>query len=237
MKITLLTGKTFEIEKEFADLPLKVVKSTRCRRLLLRIDAKERCAVLSIPPQISSKRAIKFIEENRAWIEAHLLAVPVGRKFTNGDIINLFGQTYQIKHCPEQRGGVVLEEGYIQVSGEAEFLSRRVRDFIKKESLQKLTEISQEKAQKIGCRVKKVTMKDTKSRWGSCSTLGNINYNWRIAMAPKEAIDYLVAHEVAHLRHPDHSCDFWKCVNALTPYAESGRRWLKQNGNLLFAYD
>ena len=69
------------------------------------------------------------------------------------------------------------------------------------------------------------------------STLGNINYNWRIALAPEEAIDYLTAHEVSHLKHPNHSREFWECVKYLSPSAEGGRRWLKQNGNLLYSYD
>ena len=237
MKITLLTGKIFEIEKSFPDLPLKVLEPARCRRLSLRIDCKERSVVLSVPPLCSIKKAVKFVEENSAWIETHLLAVPVGKKFADGDIINLFGQTLKIKHCPEQKCGVTIENSLIKVSGSIEFLPRRVRDFIKKISLQKLTIISQQKATKIGCQIKKITVKDTKSRWGSCSTLGNINYNWRIALAPEEAIDYLTAHEVSHLKHPNHSREFWECVKYLSPSAEGGRRWLKQNGNLLYSYD
>ena len=237
MKITLLTGKIFEIEKAFSDLPLKILKPNGCRRLSLRIDAKDRKVVLNLPPFCSLKRAVNFIEENRAWIEAHLLAVPIMRKFADGDRINIFGQSFLIQHCPEQKCGVYIEDNIIKVSGGYEFLSRRVCDFIKKESLLKLTLMSKEKAAKISCQVKKVTLKDTKSRWGSCSTLGNINYNWRIALAPLEVIDYLIAHEVSHLKHPDHSQAFWECVKFLTPYTESGRQWLKQNGNLLYAYD
>jgi len=75
-----------------------------------------------------------------------------------------------------------------------------------------------------GAGVNRVTIKDTKSRWGSCSSLNNINYNWRIALAPMNAIDYLIAHETAHLRHRDHSKAFWNCVKTLCPFAESGRR-------------
>ena len=161
MKITLLTGKTFEIERA-AGLPLKVVSPPRCRRLALRSDPKER---------------------------------------------------------------------------QAAFLPRRVRDFIRREAAGRLLELSRQKAALIGCRVNRVTIKDTKSRWGSCSSLNNINYNWRIALAPMNAIDYLIAHETAHLRHRDHSKAFWNCVKTLCPFAESGRRWLKQNGGLLYAYE
>ena len=236
MKITLLTGKIFEIEK-FFDFPLKVIEPSQCRRLTLRIDGKEKKAVLSLPPRCSSKRAIKFVEENRAWIEAHLLTVPESKKFSDGDSVTLFGQKMRIKHSPELKCGVRAENNVIFVSGSQEFLPRRVRDFIKKESLKKLTEMSKDKASQIGCEVKKVTVKDTKSRWGSCSTLGNINYNWRIAFAPMEVADYLVAHEVSHLRHLNHSPEFWNCVKSLCPLSEESRNWLKKNGNLLYTYD
>ena len=213
MKITLLTGKTFEIERA-AGLPLKVVSPPRCRRLALRIDPKERQAVLNLPPSCPVGRALKFVEENRGWIEAHLLAVPESRPFADGAEISLFGEKVTIRHCPDLKGGVFVENGELKVLS-----------------------LIRQKAALIGCRVNRVTIKDTKSRWGSCSSLNNINYNWRIALAPMNAIDYLIAHETAHLRHRDHSKAFWNCVKTLCPFAESGRRWLKQNGGLLYAYE
>ena len=100
MKITLLTGKTFEIERA-AGLPLKVVSPPRCRRLALRIDPKERQAVLNLPPSWPGGRALKFVEENRGWIEAHLLAVPESRPFADGAEISLFGEKVTIRHCPD----------------------------------------------------------------------------------------------------------------------------------------
>ncbi len=236
MKIILLTGKIFEIENG-TDLPLRAVSPTACRRLSLRIDNKERKVVLNLPPRCSVRKALDFVEKNRDWIEAHLLAVPVSRQFSDGDVISFFGENLKICHCPKAKSGVVREGNVLKVSGEKEFLPRRVRDFIRNETHLKMRELSQQKAARIGCSVNRVTIKDTKSRWGSCSTLNNINYNWRIALAPVEAIDYLAAHEVAHLKHRDHSAAFWECVRSLSPYAESGRRWLKQNGRLLYAYE
>ncbi len=236
MKITLLTGKTFDIEQA-AGLPLKVVSPPRCRRLALRIDAKERIAVLNLPPRCSAKRALQFVEDNRGWIEAHLLTVPESRQFADGDEISLFGEKIRIRHCPDLKSGVRLENQELKVSGNAAFLPRRVRDFIRSETQSRMLELSRQKAALIGCRVNRVIIKDTKSRWGSCSTLNNINYNWRIALAPTAAIDYLAAHEVAHLKFRDHSPDFWNCVKSLSATAESGRLWLKQNGRLLYAYE
>ena len=235
MKITLLTGKIFKIENS-TDLPLKAISSSRYRRLSLRIDQKEHKAIVNIPPNCSINRVLDFIEKNRCWIETHLLLLPEIRNFAEGDKISFFGEPLIIRHYPYLKSGVICENGELKVSGDKTFLSRRVRDFIYRQTQKKMTLISQQKAQKIDCKINKVTIKDTKSRWGSCSTLNNINYNWRIALAPVEVIDYLAAHEVAHLKHLDHSHEFWNCLNNLTPFAHTGRRWLQKNGRLLYAY-
>ena len=117
-----------------------------------------------------------------------------------------------------------------------EFLHRRICDFIKKQSQKELLLLSQQKASLINKKVNNVTLKDTKSRWGSCSSLSNINYNWRIALAPDYVIDYLVSHEVSHLKHQDHSRNFWQCVKNLCPKCAEGRLWLKQKGKELYQY-
>ncbi len=236
MKITLLTGKIFKIEQA-AGVPLKVVSPVRCRRLALRIDQKERQAVLNLPPSCSVGRALEFVKANRVWIEKHLSSMPLCRPFADGEEICLFGEKVKICHCQDLKSGVVAENGELKVSGGSEFLSRRVRDHIRREAAGRLLELSRQKAELIGCRVNRVLIKDTKSRWGSCSGLNNINYSWRISLAPMQVIDYLVAHEVSHLRHRDHSKAFWACVKTLCPEAEAGRRWLKQNGGLLYIYE
>ena len=236
MKITLLTGKTFEVENG-TDLPIKAVCTSRCRRLSLRIDQKERRAVLNMPPRCSVARALQFVAKNRAWVEAHLLVLPERRRFAAGDEILLFGEKFVIRHCPALKSGVVAADEELKVSGEEAFLPRRVRDFIRRLAAKKLAEMTRAKAEMLGRKAGRITIKDTKSRWGSCSTLNNINYNWRIALAPAMAIDYLVAHETAHLVHRDHAPAFWNCVGKLSPFAEEGRAWLKKNGALLYAYE
>jgi len=111
-----------------------------------------------------------------------------------------------------------------------------VRDFIKEQAQKILYERSVEKAVKLGKKVNRVVIKDTTSRWGSCSSLQNINYNWRIMLAPSKVIDYLVAHEVSHLAHQDHSEEFWNCVDELSEDMVFGRNWLKKHGSELNEY-
>ena len=236
MKITLLTGKTYNIAQAF-DFELRVVKNPRAKKLTLRIDSKERVPVLSIPRYCSQKRAIQFVEEHRLWIKEALSRIPEHKLFENGETIPLFGKEVTIVHAPERRLGAKLEGNTLLVSGEAEFLHRRVKDFIKKKAQSEFLRRSKKYAKKLGVSINGVTIKDTKSRWGSCSSLSHLNYNWRIALAPEFVIDYLMAHEVAHLSHADHSARFWHCVSERCPTYAEGETWLKLHGKDLYLYE
>jgi len=235
MKITLLTGKTFDIERKIS-FPIKVVRSARYKKLSLRIDTKLRMPILNVPTFCPTTSAVNFANQNRKWIEDHLNRLAESKTFAPGDIISLFGEQTEICHFPELKSGVIWQNGKLMVSGGIEFLPRRVKDFIYEETRRRLLHLSREKAQQIGCSVNRVVIKDTKSRWGSCSSLNNINYNWRIALAPVPVIDYLVAHEVSHLLHRNHGSAFWQCVEKLAPDAASAREWLRQNSRSLYAY-
>lgn len=235
MKITLLTGKTFDFSKEFP-FDVKVKKTSVAKKLVLRIDSKDHCAILSIPKYCLRKQALKFLQENEVWIINTLANLPKLSNFADGDEISVFGKIYKICHENKLKG-TRFEGDLLKVGGDKVFLHRRVKDFLKKEAVDKLAEISIKTAEKIGVKIASVTVKDTKSRWGSCSTKGNINYNWRIVLAPKKVIDYLVCHEVSHLKHPNHSTDFWSTVESLCPSYKDSRNWLKTHGKELYKYN
>lgn len=234
MKITLLTGKTFDLENAF-DFPLKVNTSYKLKRLSLRIDHKKRIVVLSMPKWYGKKKAFDFVNNHIDWIEQKLAELPKMKDFDDGEEISLFGNP--VKICYDSDFGAPrLIENKLYVGGEKDFLHRRIKDYIKREAKKEFFKKSQTLAEKLSCKLTGVTIKDTKSRWGSCSTLNHINYNWRIALAPTETIDYLMAHEVAHLAHPDHSQAFWRTVDELNPNAYAGKKWLEQHGNELYLY-
>lgn len=234
MKITLLTGRTFDIENAF-DFPLKVNTSFKLRRLNLRIDHKKRMVVLSMPKLCSKKKAFDFINEHIDWIEEKLAQLPQIKEFEDGETINLFGRQVTICHQPDF-GAPKSANDTLFVGGDKEFLHRRIKDYIKREAKKIFYAKSKVLADKIGCNIIGVSIKDTKSRWGSCSTLKHINYNWRVALAPDFVIDYLMAHEVAHLKYQDHSSTFWQTVENLCPNAQEGKNWLTKNGNALYLY-
>lgn len=240
MRIILLTGKTSDLPQKIQhelDFPVKIIQSPRARKLTLRIDSKERLPVLSVPKRCPVKKAVDFVNQHKKWIMESLEKIPISKTFENGETFSLFGQEVTICHNPGLKQGVFLENDTLYVSGEKEFLHRRIRDFIKKRAKEVFYAKSRELAQKIGSHVKDVTIKDTKSRWGSCSSMCNINYSWRIALAPEFVINYLIAHEVSHLKHQDHSRNFWHCVRTLEPECSRGRLWLKQHGKELYLYE
>ena len=236
MKITLLSGRIFEIDADLG-FDMKVIYSNRSRKLTLRIDKKERIVVLTIPKYCSRKKAVSFVESHQDWVLDNLKRIPELKSFQENENISIFGKNYQIVHT-DIRGNTRLDKKnkILYISGEKEFLHRRVKDFIKKEALTEFTKRSIEVAEKIGKTVHNVYIKDTKSRWASCSSLNNINYSWRLALAPEYVIRYIVAHEVSHLKHHDHSAYFWALVEFLEEDANKGKEWLTENGHLLYMY-
>lgn len=240
MKITLFTGKTSNLQNKIKNelgLDISVTKRALTKKLTIRIDGRSKIPNVSIPTYCSDKKAFCFIESNLPWILEKLSQIPNQEKFENGSSITLFGQALTIRHKPELKAGVFIDKDELIVCGSQDFIHRRVKDFCKAFAKNKLYEISKFKANLINCSLNKVVIKDTKSRWGSCSSNNNINYNWRISLAPDFVIDYLTSHEVSHLKHQDHSKNFWNCVKSLSPNFEQGRDWLKNHGRELNIYE
>ncbi len=120
MRITLLTGKTFDLENAF-DFAIKINISKQAKRLTLRIDAKEKLPVLTLPPRCSRRKAYEFVMEHKDWIKNNLAKLPQAKFFEDGEQISVMGKLYQISHQPARRGGVFIEEDKLVVCGEKEF--------------------------------------------------------------------------------------------------------------------
>ncbi len=122
------------------------------------------------------------------------------------------------------------------VAGDSEFIDRRVHDFLKREARRALTDASHRYADVLGVKVKRITIRDQSSRWGSCTSAGALSFSWRLILAPPYVLDYLAAHEVAHLVEMNHSARFWKVVAKICPATERAKRWLDTHGNDLHRY-
>jgi predicted metal-dependent hydrolase len=199
--------------------------------LALRIGATGDAVELVLPRRGSRSEALRFLEANRAWVEKRLAALPPRIAFVDGAAIPLFDREHVIRHVGKLRGRgpVWIEDETICVAGDAAFLARRLRDFLRDLAKRELIRRAQEKAASIGHRVARVGVRDTTTRWGSCARNGNLSFSWRLVFAPDAVIDYVVAHEVAHLAEMNHGPRFWRLVERLHPEPKPERLWLHRN--------
>jgi predicted metal-dependent hydrolase len=220
-----------------AELPVTFVRSPRARRVSLRVDPARRRIVLSAPLRMPRDMAIRFAHSQVFWIAARLKRLPERRPFQDGAEIPLFGLAHRIRHRAGARGTVWLEAQEIHVAGHAQHLPRRLRDWLTAELRRRLVPLVHAKAAQVERPVKRIGVRDSRSRWGSCGRDGGLSFSWRLVFAPPHVLDYLVAHEVAHLLHMNHGPRFWAQARALCDGPmEVPRAWLKANGETLLQY-
>lgn len=203
----------------------------RARRIGLRIDAAGDRVVMVVPHRRHMAEARRFLDSRAGWVAAHLGDLPPVLTLADGARLPLLGETVTIRHCPDARRGVWREGEDLNVSGRAEHLPRRVRDWLRAHAREAITDRVAAHAERLDVTPARITLRDTRSRWGSCGPGGALNFSWRLVMAPAWVLDYVTAHEVAHLREMNHSPAFWAHVETLVPGARApARRWLRDNG-------
>lgn len=237
---TRAAAKPDHCHVEIGGEPVRValVWNERAQRYTLRLRGSVREPVVTIPARGKLSEARAFLERNRGWLQARLAALPDATPLADGAMIPLRGVSVRIVHRPG-RGIVRLHEAEagaeLVIPGEIDHLPRRVTDFLKREARRDLEAATARHAASLGVTVKNIRLGDPTSRWGSCSSSGTIAYSWRIIMAPPAVLDYLAAHEVAHLREMNHSVRFWRHVAAICPGMEEAKAWLTRHGASLHA--
>jgi predicted metal-dependent hydrolase len=217
--------------------PVSIRVSPRARRIGLRIDAAERKVELVLPLGIPQSRGLRFLASKRGWIAARLEALPRPVPFAEGAIVPVLGVPHQIRREVDAAGPpVAIVDGEIRVRGDPLHLARRIHDHLVAMARSELTRRARQLAARIGRDVARINVRDTKSRWGSCSGHANLSFSWRLIFAPEPVIDYVVAHEVAHLAEMNHGPRFWRLVESLSPGSAVPRAWLKRNRSRLFSY-
>lgn len=218
------------IEVDGETIPLAVRRHPRARRYGLRVDPAGGRVVLVLPPRGNLAGALRFARRHGAWARRRLAQVPPQIAFAPGTTLDVLGASLEIVHDPSHRGAAALEPGVLRVGGRAEFVARRVRDRLKIEARRELAERSAARAAIIGRRVRAVAVGDPRSRWGSCAADGQLRFSWRLVLAPPEVLDYVVAHEVAHLVESNHGIRFWRLVDRLTANRKQAQAWLRRHG-------
>lgn len=219
-------------------LPLTVTRNPRAKRLTLRIDRGGQGLRVTVPPRTPARDVDVFLRRHAEWLEERLARLPEKPRLADGLKLPIRGSAVLLKHVGGRGGATLAEEAdgaVLLVHGEAASLPRRVADFLKREAKAEITALVARHAAAAGRRPGKIRFRDTASRWGSCTAAGALSFSWRIMMAPPAVIDYLVAHEVAHLKEMNHGPAFWDLCRRLCPETERCRAWLKSNGAALQA--
>jgi predicted metal-dependent hydrolase len=220
---------------------IRLRRHRRARRYTLRIHPSDREAILTMPPRGNLADAKDFAQRHGAWIAARLGRLPKAAPFMHGTVIPLRGVPHRIVHRAASRGTVWTEmrdsgEKILCVAGGEAFVDRRVADFLKREARKDLAKASANYAAALGVKVKRISIRDQSSRWGSCTSAGSLSYSWRLILAPPFVLDYLAAHEVAHLVEMNHSARFWRVVGRICSSVDRAKAWLDTHGNDLHRY-
>jgi predicted metal-dependent hydrolase len=217
--------------------PVSIRVNMRARRLLLRIDASSRTVELVLPHGVPAEHGLKFLAAQRGWITARLDALPQPVPFAEGAVVPVFGVMHRIRRESDPTAPPVrIVDGEIRVRGAPEHFARRVRDHLVRLARHELSRRARIYAARIGRPIARIGVRDTRSRWGSCSAKGCLSFSWRLVLAPEPIVDYVVAHEVAHLAEMNHGPRFWRLVQTLTPDCATPRAWLKRHRSGLFSY-
>ncbi len=215
---------------------LVVRRSRRARRLAVRIPGHDDSVELVLPARAAESDGIEFLRSRAGWVLARLDRLPQRVPFADGAELPLGGEPHRLRFAPGGGAPVVVEGGEIRVSGRPEHMARRVGDWLRAEARQRIAPLAHGKAAIIGARVSRITVRDQKSRWGSCASGGRLSFSWRLVLAPPQVMDYVVAHEVAHIAEANHSPAFWRVVERLTEDRRAGRAWLRRHGVTLHRY-
>lgn len=223
--------------------PVELRTHPTARRLTLRVSRTRRAVFLTVPRNYDPREANRFLTRNLDWVVERLDGVPDAVPFRHGAVVPLRGVAHEIRFAgPQPRRAVVnLETAtgrlpVLSVSGEHQNAPRRLMDWLGAEARRDLDARVSHHASQMGLRARRITLRDQKSRWGSCSSGGCLSFSWRLVLAPSFVLDYVAAHEVAHLAEMNHGPRFWKLVAKACPGMEEAKFWLRLNGMDLHRY-
>jgi predicted metal-dependent hydrolase len=223
-----------QITLEGRHIPLSIRRHRRARRISLRLSPARDGIVMTLPARASVHTGMDFFHSKAGWVLANV-ETGASVTLTDGAVIPILGEEYTIRRMPG-RGVTALSGSELHVHSVPEFVARRVRDFLKKYLHEACMKRAQPMAAQLGKAVRDIKIRDTRSRWGSCSSGGSLTFHWQLVFGPAHILDYLVAHEVSHLKEMSHSARFWKVVALFYPDHATARKWLKREGHRLHRY-
>jgi predicted metal-dependent hydrolase len=218
------------------EVPVNIRHSHRARRILLHVGVYDGKVEIVLPPGASPREGLGFARTQTQWVAGQLSRIGDAVPFADGRTFPLLDRRITIQRIDGRSALPRLDGDRLLVAGRDDTLGGRVRRWIRSHAQSEINPRAHEMAAAIGHTPARISMRDTRSRWGSCSRDGNLNFSWRLVMAPEHVLDYVVAHEVAHLKELNHSDRFWAVVDDLCPDVGQARSWLRANGADLHRY-
>lgn len=236
-------AKTAALQVQGIGVPVEVRRHAGARRLTLRVSKTRRAVVVTVPSGCRIEEAGRFLRTNIDWVRERLGRVPEPVPLADGATILLRGHPHTICFTGPGRGSPVVKvrpcaDGSVRldVAGRPEHASRRLKDWLVAEAHKDLDARVRWHAAKLGVRVRRICLRDQTTRWGSCSASGYLSFSWRLILAPPHVLDYVAAHEVAHLLEMNHGPRFWKLVAGAVPRIDEAKHWLRHEGADLHRY-
>jgi hypothetical protein len=217
-----------------SDIEVTLRRSVRARRITLRISQLDGRVTLTLPKGVSEAAALAFADEKAGWIRKHLSDRAQDVPVAVNTRIPVAGQPRLI--VSGEGRAVRLEDDRLLVPGTQAAVPARTLGYLKALARDRLAAASDHYADRLGRPYAGISIRDTRSRWGSCSSAGRLMFSWRLIMAPAEVLDYVAAHEVAHLAQMNHSPAFWSEVTRIHGPYDAQRRWLRSQGNALHRF-
>ncbi len=243
------------------DCPIEIRRSTRAKRLSLKVSHTRRAAILTMPERSRAEDASAFIARHLDWLKCQTGKLPRPISFAHGATVPLRGIIHRLEFAGQSRAGagVVTQSDKsrgiawngapsllgersepdhpcaaqlprLLVSGDQQHAPRRFEDWLRAQARQDLSQRVAYHAARLQVRPRRITVRDQATRWGSCSSTGTLSFSWRLIFAPPAVLDYVAAHEVAHLREMNHGPRFWRLVKDTMPEMNAARRWLRDYG-------
>jgi predicted metal-dependent hydrolase len=252
-------GETIEVKVKGLGVPILLRRSGRARRFSLQVSEARRGAILTMPLYSSYAEADEFLSRHLDWLRERVAGLSEPVPFMHGAVVPLRGNAHMLRFAGSvRRRGVVWIEATedaktapawpqsarlslrrlprLMVAGETDHAPRRLLDWLKRQAHLDLRAKVGVHAARLDLEPARIFVRDQTTRWGSCSTTGALSFSWRLVLAPPFVLDYLAAHEVAHLAHMNHGPRFWNLVERTMPRHEEARAWLRKHGASLHRY-
>ncbi len=243
MSITkVLEPDQIQIETYEGVINLTLLRSSRAKRMSMRARPLKGDIALTLPYNIPLSKGISFAQSKQQWLLSAYNGLEKAQAFEDGVIFPFRGIEHQICSLDKLRGKVEIYQAgennnsiypQILVPGGEQHVARRLKDWLKEEAKRDLCQAVQKYALRAGVKITAITVRDTSTRWGSCSSNGKLSFSWRLIMAPPFVLHYLAAHEVAHRREMNHSKQYWDVVAQIEPDYQRAEYWLKNYGKSL----